>query len=667
MDCNLEGRIRKYQLNPRKGLWPLFEAVVNSIQAIEDRKKSDGAISIHIGRDSQQSLIQETDEIAPIQSFKITDNGIGFTDANYTSFKQSDSIYKINRGGKGVGRLLWLVAFENVTVQSVYQRDDKLWRRAFEFGVALDGSKETGHEEIADGAIQTTIYLSGFKDKYRDSVPKHAKGIAEALLEHCLQYFLHADSIRIEITDDASPEKITVNDLYKETVGKSRTTQIFEVGAHKFQIDHLRSNGKGPQEHSLHFCAHKRSVIRKRLCERIPNLGSKLPGDNGNEAFVYTGYVSGDYLDKTVNPERTNFQFSDDDGLLAEELTEDKVTQAAVSQVEQQLEPQLSTNRKNLEERIVRVISEEMPEARPLLRNITQVVRGLSPSADERTVRRRINEAQYAHEAAIRESVEELVSKEAGGNVDMEKAKKTADEIVANVTETSKGKLLSYVAFRKAILTIYEKQIGLQQTGKFSKENAVHEIIFPRRSTSDELEFDEHNLWIIDDKLAFHQLLASDVPFDEIKQVQIGSKKRCDLLVINKPAAFAHSPDAVSSVVIVELKRPERDDYTLEDNPLDQVLGYIEEIRAGRASDTSGRTITLSPHTPFFVYIISDLTPTLLKIVSRRGTFVQTPDAQGFFGYQKDHHAYVEIASFAKLIADAKKRNRVWFKKLGIE
>lgn len=226
-------------------------------------------------------------------------------------------------------------------------------------------------------------------------------------------------------------------------------------------------------------------------------------------------------------------------------------------------------------------------------------------------------------------------------------------------------------AIRRVLVTsapcIYEKQIGIQKNGKFSREDAVHDIIFPRRTTSDETTYDEHNLWIVDDRLAFHQLLASDVPFDEIKSVEINGKDRCDLLIVNKPAAFAHTPEEVSSVVIVELKRPERNDYDGADNPIDQVLEYIEQIRAGKAKKTDGRHLVINAESPFFVYIISDITPNLKTIISRRGIFTATPEADGYFGYAKDHKAYIEILSFEKLIRDANKRNRVWFKKLGIE
>ena len=119
--------------------------------------------------------------------------------------------------------------------------------------------------------------------------------------------------------------------------------------------------------------------------------------------------------------------------------------------------------------------------------------------------------------------------------------------------------------------------------------------------------------------------------------------------------------------MIVELKRPERNDYDGNDNPIDQVLGYIEEIRAGRARKTDGRHLVIGNDSPFFVYIISDITSMLKTIIGCRSIFTATLDVQGCFGYAKEHKAYIEILSFEKLINDATKRNRVWFKKLGIE
>ena len=86
MDTNLLGRLRNTSLPASSGLMPLFEAVVNSIHAIEEAAvgMSKGRITITILRGTPQTLSfkedSDSDNTAikePIVGFRITDNGIG--------------------------------------------------------------------------------------------------------------------------------------------------------------------------------------------------------------------------------------------------------------------------------------------------------------------------------------------------------------------------------------------------------------------------------------------------------------------------------------------------------------------------------------------------------------------------------------------------------------
>jgi hypothetical protein len=664
MEANLQGRLKKCRLSPRHGLWPVFEAVINSLQAIEARKNLDGSIGVHVARDASQAIIPGAEIARPITGFQVTDNGIGFNAANLKSFETYDSEYKAAEGGKGVGRLLWLVAFDEAKIESTYTDGENHWFRSFDFNVAANGIEPLKHEEVKAKTVSTTVRLVGFKPTFRDGTAALAADLAEALLEHCLPYFFHRQCPVITLTDDDSPEKFVLNDLYRETVGKERTTKDFAVGPHKFEINHLRMRGKAAKEHALHLCAHKRSVVRKKLSKEIPNLGAKLPSENGNSEWNYVGYVFGNYLDQTANAERTNFDFPKEEGLLSDDVTESTFINSAIGEAEKELETHLVKNRTDIKERVTKVIEHEMPDARAVLRKIDTFVKAISPNDSPKALRRRINEAKFAHEMDVKDSVDELIEK--CENTDQ--AKVAAEAILAEVTETSKSKLLGYVAFRKAVLEIYRKQVGLQPDGKFSREDAVHDLIFPRKGTSDRVSFDDRNLWIIDDRLAFHHLLSSDLPLSEIKSIVVapeGEKKRPDLLIVNRPAAFSNT-DEVSSVVIVELKRPQRNDFGADENPISQVFEYIENIRHGKAYRPDGVALDIKRDTPFFIYIVADATPTLKKQIQQANIFTPTADPGGSFGYAKDYNAYIEICSFEKLIRDADKRNYVWFKHLGI-
>ena len=75
---------------------------------------------------------------------------------------------------------------------------------------------------------------------------------------------------------------------------------------------------------------------------------------------------------------------------------------------------------------------------------------------------------------------------------------------------------------------------------------------------------------------------------------------------------------------------------------------------------------SVSPdHTPFYAYIVCDLTPKLMT-QAENAQLTPTPDSHGFFGYNARLGVYVEILSFDKLVDDAAKRNAVLFDKLGL-
>ena len=71
-------------------------------------------------------------------------------------------------------------------------------------------------------------------------------------------------------------------------------------------------------------------------------------------------------------------------------------------------------------------------------------------------------------------------------------------------------------------------------------------------------------------------------------------------------------------------------------------------------------------NTPFYAYIVCDLTPSIINLTENHHDFTRTPDQLGYFMFHKNLNAYIEVISFQKLVDDAKKRNRVLFNKLSL-
>jgi hypothetical protein len=120
-----------------------------------------------------------------------------------------------------------------------------------------------------------------------------------------------------------------------------------------------------------------------------------------------------------------------------------------------------------------------------------------------------------------------------------------------------------------------------------------------------------------------------------------------------------------SSIVLIEFKRPFRDDYTDEENPIIQVYRYVQLLKSGKGTDRGGRPINIKPETPFFAYILCDITPNLKSQAQIFGLSL-TPDGLGFSGYNRELGVYVEIIAFDKLVGDAERRNAAHFEQLGL-
>lgn len=193
MNTHLQGRLRNTPLPTSHGLFCLFEAVVNSIQAIYERspEATFGRITIEIVRIPQMDLQLEDGKSrrgsslpVHIVGFKVADNGIGFNDPNMISFETLDGEYKAHLGCRGVGRLPWLKAFDRVIVDSHFtDHTGALKRRRFSF-TASRGVDDIALQEGAPGIEPgTQVHLDGFIKQYRDASPKTAKTIAHSLVE----------------------------------------------------------------------------------------------------------------------------------------------------------------------------------------------------------------------------------------------------------------------------------------------------------------------------------------------------------------------------------------------------------------------------------------------------------------------------------------------------
>ncbi len=200
-------------------------------------------------------------------------------------------------------------------------------------------------------------------------------------------------------------------------------------------------------------------------------------------------------------------------------------------------------------------------------------------------------------------------------------------------------------------------KFNLPEDEQYHYEKLVHELLCPMSRMYQSGDFEDHNLWILDDSLAGYEFFASDKTIQSFTESS-KSTKEPDLVFFN-PLGFRR-PETNEPVTIIEFKRP--GGGKISSDPVTQVLKYVEELQEQTVVGPDGNIITqINKNTPFTCYIVCELTEETKKLLRRSIANLETPDGEGFYGFSPTHNAGIQVISFKKMIDDAMKRNKAYF------
>ena len=564
LETNLRGRLRNTHLPNSSGLLPLFEAVVNSIHSIDDAGllSTEGKILVQIerSREEQLTLEKEGDAAQIITGFKVSDNGVGFNEANMASFRTLDSEHKVARGGRGVGRLLWLKAFKEVQVKSCFDDSDQERKvRTFTFDDELGVREEPICQAETDTSRETTVHLKGFIKRYRKATYKTAAAIANSLLEHCLWYFILPDSApKIMIRD--REEYIELDSLYNHYMLDSSTTESIELKNEQFQLTHTRLRASANRQHTIGLCAANRLVTEEKLSGKIAGLFGKL--QDGDSEFVYACYVTSPFLDRRVRSERTAFNIPDSvEPLFAEhDVCINDIRDMVIDKAAKYLECHLDENKRLSKERITQFIQHEAPRYRPVLPRMQVDKLVVDPAISDKELELTLHKELSKIEANMLDEGHELMKLHVEEK--FEDYRERLQKYLHTAEDIKKSDLVNYVFHRKVILDLLAHAIKKTDEGKYAREDLIHTLLMPMRTDSNEVKPGDFNLWLIDERLAFHDYLASDKRLSAMSMTGSTESKRPDIAalnVFNNPLLVSErSSLPLASIVIIELKRPMR-------------------------------------------------------------------------------------------------------------
>jgi hypothetical protein len=635
------------QIDTHGFLLPIFEAISNAMYSIEeafvDRATAEqkGVVTVWFKEWTNPNKI----------IVSVADNGTGLTEENYRSFKTPFSGYKLKQKGRGFGRFIAFKIFSRIVYQSRFTFFGKSQVRSFRFDIA---KKEEfillGEEPNFEGAGLTVTYDQPLTNWHALIASLNSDNIANEIGAHFLPYFLYRWLPQILIRfDDEDPIDIRsrFQGMFKQFADG---TIVADIDGAPEELTYALAKLPRTQQfknHCLLFSAADRIVGSPRDLTNKIGQPSFL-GEN-NERYVVIAVVRGEAFESRLNDSRTGINLSP--GTIED----------VVSHISNVIQKEEHTQ-------IAKIKTDQSQELAEALRENPILKLGLRGKTLTDYVAARPNNwtpEQFISDLAIERyrATSDLSKQIVAAANNEENYEATIKQIVAKIDASKKETLAEYVIHRKNIIELVEAARRFQGDGKHAPEDAIHELVFRRFSDTANVDYFEHNLWLIDDALAFLPYVSSDRTLHGSRR-QKGDKVS-DLLFFDDSMILGDNDG--TTLTIVEFKRPSRDDYVFgseKSDPILQVINTLDKARAeGGITKTDGAYFSFANVVRKFAFVIADITPTLVKVLEKYD-FHNDWNPKVFIRYRERAAIFIQVFGFDTLVENAKKRNQAFFKVL---
>jgi hypothetical protein len=681
MEVRAQDIVDSVDLSKSEAFLPLYESIVNSIISLLRTGREDGKIDVFIERealtDREPDLFDK--KVPPIKSIEIVDNGEGFTEENFLSFNAPYSRLNKKYGCKGIGRFTMLAMFSQIRVVSTYKEGNVWFRRKFVF----DGTKELvcdykGElDENEEHELQTKVKLVDCNNKeLKPFTARNAEEIAKGVKNHCFIYYLCGQLPTINIIEQTEEGLKSLDVKNYFTLEQKDKEKEIEVRDEKFLLYVVKSPKENNRKYNyVYFCANSRTVGGKRDLSKVDNLFLYPILEHGESVFLDI-YVVSDYLDAHINNSRTSFKIPDSNG----EFNGDPSTEISMEEILIRIAEELAglyetfvleTKKRTVLE-AKQYIETQAPQYRSfLLRQdvLNRMPPHLSAEKKEEFFHREAVMAEKKLEEKINAFIEQKdYNDEQIGQMVRDMREKSAYDM---------DKLTDYVMRRKAVIKLFRKMLDAKDDGKYELESLIHNLIFPMGLTNKEVSYQYHNLWLLDERFATYQFIASDKSITSFSKVK--SSLEPDLVLINNEEALVDNPisygsgDAgdVESMVIFEFKRPGQTAHQkkMADKSWefsDLVDKYFDAFLYGSKKNYRGNFVNITSTTPKFGYVIMDVIDKQLEDYNLTHGWKKTPFGS-YYKINPDLNLHIEAITFQNLLKNVEKRMSPFFDHLFTE
>lgn len=678
MELKVKDLVSQIDLNKSEVFLPLYESIVNSIISLDKVDREEKYVEVIIERNAEtQTPNLFGRNVGTIKDITIIDNGQGFTEANFESFKSPYGQMNKKYGCKGIGRFTILAMFEKMEITSIYEEDGKCIKRTFEFDADNEITNEKKDVLEEKRPAQTKVILRNCNNpELISGTAKNTEEIAKGIMEHCFIYYLCGTLPTINVGEKNSEGGMTslsVNDLFShESKEKEKDLLIVDQTFHLYVVKSDKTTSRKYNYVSL--CANSRVVGNKKNLAEVDSLYT-YPITEGSESKFIDVYVVSNYLDQHVNSARTAFKIPEkiEEAIKypdqEEEISIERILKEIAKEISTMYETYaVETKKRNIEE-VKNYITTTSPEYTSfLLRD--DILEAMPPNLSDDKKEAYLHGVAYTENKKITEKIEKFIQ-----------LREVNEEEINNIIETIKkrsaydaDKLVAYVSRRKAIISLFEKMLEMKENGKYELESMIHNLIFPMGLTNESVNYQYHNLWLLDDRFSTFRFIASDRSITSFSQIK--SSKEPDIVMINDDHLLVNNAISygdkemgeVGTMVIFEFKRPgdtahqkKKTDMRWEFSEL--VEDYFDDFLYGnekQKKNWKGQKVDVSLNTPKFGYVVMDEMPKQLIEYNLSHQWRKTPFGS-YYKINPDQNLHIEAMDFHTLLRNAKERNNPFF------
>ena len=485
-----------------------FEAFANALDA--------GATTFNINIElSAKEQIQNL-------SITIEDNGCGFTDEHFRKFSKLFDVDE--RTHKGLGRLVYLCYFDNVHIESVYDKNKK---RIFDFDENFNGKSVIQDcQEEYTGTILKMYSFSGQKLGKNEYInPSYIKNV---LLENFYLKFYKAKNnglpICVEIKTNIS--------------GNIKTENITEKDLPQFEVMPLKEQVNIFDKIDLYYYVEELETLQET------KVITAIAVDDRSQKV--------DIIAEENFPPRYQMIF-----LLISESFHGNTDGARLNLTLETAE--LNKIKAIFRNAIAKVIKNKIPK---LAKSNKEKVNYLKTTYPYLTGYFDVNEIGYASQVDILKKAQERLFRE---QKEILGARELTKEQFEKSLNLSARALAQYILFRQSVIE------RLKRIDPKNLEEDIHNIIAPKRTEFNESNFladlYKNNVWVLDDKFMSYRTVLSEAEMTKVINVLTSGEEtvvdddRPDIVLYFSADPTSEIEEKVD-VVIVELKRlglsPER-------------------------------------------------------------------------------------------------------------